>query len=100
VAHGYLELAQQLGGQVGDVCQQDLGNTLHIIVDSVVGAAFPLKLEYVPIAASLVVALDGTVLQRSRKSGFDYRPSANAVTLVNVKYGKGSLLIASYRRWQ
>jgi hypothetical protein len=100
VAHGYLELAQQLGGQAGDVCQKNLGYTLHVIMQDIVAAAFPLKLEYVPIATSLVVALDGAVLQRSRKSGFDYLPSTNAVTLVNVKYGKGSLMIASYRRWQ
>jgi len=100
VAHGYKELAQQLGGQIGDVCQKDLGNTLQVIIDSIVAGASPLKLEYVPISSSLAVAMDGAEIQRSRTNGFDYRSSANSLVFINVKYKKGSEVIASYKRWQ
>jgi hypothetical protein len=100
IAHGYKELAQNLGGQIGDVCQKDLGNTLQVIIDSIVAGASPLKLEYVPISSSLAVAMDGTEIQRSRTNGFDYRSSANSLVFINVKYKKGSEVIASYKRWR
>ena len=100
VAHGYKELAQQLGGQIGDVCQKDLGNTLQVIIDSIVAGASPLKLEYVPISSSLAVAMDGAEIKRSRTNGFDYRSSANSLVFINVKYKKGSEVIASYKRWR
>jgi hypothetical protein len=100
VAHGYRELAQALGGQIGDVCQKDLGNTLQVIIDSIVGAASPVKLDYVPISASLAVAMDGVEVQRSRNNGFDYRSSSNSLAFINVKYKKGSEVIASYKRWE
>jgi len=100
VAHGYKELAQQLGGQVGDVCQKDLGNTLQVIIDSIVAGASPLVLEYVPISSSLAVAMDGAEITRSRTNGFDYRSTANSLVFINVKYKKGSEVIASYKRWQ
>jgi len=100
VAHGYKELAQQLGGQIGDVCQKDLGNTLQVIIDSIVGEASPVQLEYVPISSSLAVAMDGTEIKRSRTNGFDYRSSKNTLVFINVQYKKGSEVIASYKRWE
>jgi hypothetical protein len=100
VAHGYKGLAQQLGGQIGDVCQKDLGNTLQVIIDSIVGEASPVQLEYVPISSSLAVAMDGTEIKRSRTNGFDYRSSKNTLVFINVKYQKGSEVIASYKRWE
>ncbi|MBW2731959.1 MAG: hypothetical protein JRH20_06165 [Deltaproteobacteria bacterium] len=99
VGHGYMELARALGGQIGDVCQQDLGSTLQAIIDSVVGAASPVKLEYVPIAASLAVAVDGTAFDRSRTRGFDYRAENNSIVFINVPFDKGSEVVASYKRW-
>jgi len=99
VCHGYIELAQQLGGQVGDVCQKDLGATLQTIIDSIVADASPVKLEYVPISASVGVAMDGAEIKRSRTNGFDYRASANSLVLINVKYKTGSEVVAAYKRW-
>ncbi|PID38237.1 MAG: hypothetical protein CSA65_01725 [Proteobacteria bacterium] len=99
VGHGYRELAQQLGGQVGDVCQHDLGNTLQVIIDSIIGAASPVVLEYVPIASSLAVAMDGVEVTRSRINGFDYRAEQNSLAFINVKFDKGSEVVASYKRW-
>jgi hypothetical protein len=100
VGHGYRELAQALGGQIGDVCQKDLGNTLQVIIDSIVGAASPVKLDYVPISASLAAAMDGVEIKRSRTNGFDYRSSSNSLAFINVKYKKGSEVVASYKRWR
>jgi hypothetical protein len=102
VSHGYKELAQQLGGQIGDVCQKDLGNTLQVIIDSIVAGASPLSLEYVPISSSLAVAMDGVEINRDRTNGFDYRTTSTGPVLVfiNVKYKKGSEVIASYKRWE
>jgi hypothetical protein len=102
IGHGYIELAQQLGGQMGDVCQKDLGNTLQVIIDSIVAGASPLKLEYVPISSSLAVAMDNKMIPRGRTSGFDYRTTAEGPVLVfiDVRYQKGSEIIASYKRWR
>ena len=99
VAHGYKELAQKLGGQWGDVCQKNLGNTLQEIIDSVVGAASPIVLDHVPISSSLAVAMDAIEVKRSRTNGFDYRANKNSVVLINVKYKKGSEIVAAYKRW-
>ncbi|MCA9664591.1 MAG: VWA domain-containing protein [Myxococcales bacterium] len=97
--HGQRLVAQALSGQIGDVCQKDLGNTLQVIIDSIIGAASPVVLEYVPISASLAVALDGIQINRSRTNGFDYRGANNSIALINVQFEKGSELIASYKRW-
>jgi hypothetical protein len=99
VAHGYKELVQQLGGQIGDVCQKDLGNTLQVIIDSIVAGASPVKLDFVPISTSLAVAMDGVEILRSRTNGFDYRSSGNSLVFISVKYKKGSEVVASYKRW-
>jgi hypothetical protein len=99
IGHGYKELAQQLSGQIGDVCQKDIGNTLQVIIDSIIGAASPVVLEYVPIASSLAVAMDGVEVKRSRTNGFDYRAEQNSLAFINVKFDKGSEVVASYKRW-
>ena len=100
VAHGYRELAQQLNGQIADVCQKSLGASLQVMIDGVVGAASPVKLTHVPITTSMTATLDGQVIQRSRKSGFVYAAASNTLAFINVNYGKGSVVIASYSRWQ
>jgi len=100
VAHGYSELAERLGGQSADVCQKDLGTSLQVIIDSIIGAASPVQLSYTPITTSLTATLDGKVIKRSRTSGFDYVATSNTLSLVNVPYKKGSVVITSYSRWQ
>ena len=99
IAHGYIEIAQALGGQVGDVCQKNLGTTLQLIIDSISGASSPAILEYVPISASLAVALGQTELKRSRTKGFDYSSKANSLIFINTQFTKGDQVAASYRRW-
>ncbi len=100
VAHGYKELAQKLGGQWADVCQKNLGNTLQVIIDTIIGKASPVVLDYVPISSSLAVAMDAVEVKRSRTNGFDYRTNGNSLVFINVKYKKGSEVIASYKRWE
>jgi len=100
MAHGYKELAQKLGGQTADVCQKNLGNTLQVIIDSITGKASPIILDYVPISLSLAVAMDAIEVKRSRTNGFDYRSATNSLVFINVKYKKGSEVIASYKRWK
>ena len=97
--HGYQELSQFLGGQMADICQKNLGSSLQSIIDTITGQASPIKLDYVPISSSLAVALDSVQVKRSRTNGFDYRSNGNSLVFINVKYKKGSEVIASYKRW-
>ena len=99
MGHGYLELVKATGGIAADICQKNLGVTLQIIIDAITGAASPAVLQYVPISASLAVALDGKQLNRSRASGFDYVGFSNSLVFVGVQIPKGSKVVASYRRW-
>ncbi len=99
IAHGYIELSQALGGQVGDVCQKNLGKTLQAIISSISGQSSPAVLEYVPISASLAVALGKNVLTRSRVKGFDYSAKNNSIVFIGTKFAKGDQVVASYRRW-
>ena len=99
VGHGYRELAQNLGGQVADVCQKNLGNTMQAIIDNIVARASPVVLDYVPVSASLAVSMDNVAVKRSRFNGFAYRATGNSLVFINIKYKKGSEVIASYSRW-
>jgi len=99
VAHGYMEVAQATGGMTGDVCQKNLGSTMQLIIDSITGKASPAILEYVPMSASLAVALGKNVLKRSRIKGFDYSATNNSIIFLNTPFKKGDQVVASYRRW-
>ena len=99
VAHGYMEIAQALGGSVADVCQSNLGASLQVMIDSITGAASPAILQYVPISASLSVAVDTTVLKRSRTVGFDYSADSNSIVFLGTPIKKGTQVVVSYRRW-
>lgn len=99
VAHGYMEISQALGGTTADVCQQNLGASLQLMIDSITGAASPAVLQYVPISASLAVAVEQTVLKRSRTLGFDYSAASNSLIFFSTPIKKGTQVVASYRRW-
>jgi hypothetical protein len=100
VAHGYKELVARFGGQIGDVCQKNLSSTLQSFLDSIVASARPATLDYVPISSSLAVTVDGTLANRSRTAGFDYSPANNSLVFIGIKYNKGSIVFASYKRWE
>ena len=102
-AFGYYELASATGGQLGSICQANLDSTLDVMLDSVVGDASPLELEYVPISASITVMRDGVPVPRSREVGWDYRSASNSV----VFYGMAPItpanpaeIVVAYRRWE
>jgi hypothetical protein len=99
--YGYYEVISALGGQLGSICQLDLGPTLDAIIDSTVGDASPIKLSFVPISASIAVTRDGKVVKRSRAGGWDFRSSSNAVVFFNLPFDPAhpSDTIVSYRRW-
>ena len=99
IGHGYNELAKATQGIKADVCQKNLGTSMQIIIDTITGASSPAKLQYVPISASLAVAIDKTKLARSRLKGFDYSPAINTLVFIGVPFPKGSQVVASYRRW-
>ena len=99
VAHGYAELAWQRGGQASDVCTSAPAAALAAIVDDVVGRASTLTLRRTPISASLVVALDGAEVPRSRLQGFSYNAAANSLVFHNVKLKKGSEVVVAFSVW-
>jgi len=100
VNHGHMTLANKLGGQSASIKQKNLGNTLQVIIDAIIGEASPVKLDYVPISSSLAVAMDAVEVKRSRTNGFDFSTQTKSLVFINVKYKKGSEVIASYKRWQ
>ncbi|MCK5796856.1 MAG: hypothetical protein KAI47_06730, partial [Deltaproteobacteria bacterium] len=99
IAHGYLDLVKATGGITADICQANLGTSMQLIIDSIIGAASPAILQYVPISASLAVAVGDQQIARSRVKGFDYAPSSNALIFIGVKIEKGTQVVASYRRY-
>ena len=99
VSHGLLEIVRATGGIAADICQESLGTTLQVIIDSIIGAASPMRLEYVPISASLAVAQGSNALTRSRVRGFDYVGFSNSVVFVGLSSQPGAEVVVSYRRW-
>ncbi|MGM0596192.1 MAG: hypothetical protein ACQES9_04065 [Myxococcota bacterium] len=101
VGQGYLDVVQYMGGQVGSVCQSDLGPTLQIIIEDIVASSSPVRLHHVPISLSLAASKDGEALERSRSNGFDYRASANALVFIGQTFDPNnpSEVIVSYQRW-
>jgi hypothetical protein len=99
IAHGILDLVNQTGGISADICQSNLGASLQAIIDTIIGASSPAKLQYVPISASLAVAIDQQEIARSREKGFDYSPASNTLVFINVPISKGTQVVASYRRY-
>jgi hypothetical protein len=99
LAVGYRELAEELGGQVGDVCQHDLNATIDVVIDSIAASASPRILAHVPVSSTLAVEGNGLRLPRSRSKGFLYNAATNSLTFVNVKLVKGDQVVAAYRRF-
>ena len=100
VAHGYRELAQKLGGQVGDVCQKNLGNTLQVIINSILGKVSPIQMKLTPISSTLAVSINGMAIKRSQVKGFEYNAASNSISFINVPYKKGSKVLIGYKRWE
>ena len=100
MAHGYRELATDLGGQIGDVCQKNLGATLQVMINSIIASASPMLLDHFPISSTLRVAVQGVELKRSRSYGFQYNVTNNTLTFNAIQLNKGHSIVAAYRRFQ
>ncbi len=100
-AYGYYELVNTLGGQMGSICQDDMGPTLDAIIDAIIGDASPIVLSKYPISLSIAVARDNAVVPRSRDTGWDYRAAANSIIFFNMPFDPAnpSDIVVSYRRW-
>jgi hypothetical protein len=100
--YGYYDLANHTGGQVGDVCQEDLRGTINVILDDIVGDASPVTLEYVPISSTITVMRDGVAVPRSRELGWDYRAAANSIIFYGMPVDPANPadITIGYRRWQ
>ncbi len=96
---GYQEITQATGGQMADICQQNLGTTLQLIIDSIAGASSKTVLQYIPISASLAVAINTDQIPRSRVQGFDYITASNSLVFSGLSFSTGDQMVASYRRW-
>jgi hypothetical protein len=98
---GYTDIVAYMGGQVGSVCQADLGATMQIIIEDIVASSSPVVMQYVPISVSIACSKDGVALARSRVEGFDYRASANTVVFVGQEFDPlhPSEVLVSYERW-
>ena len=101
-AYGYYELVNATGGQIGSICQDDMGPTLDAIIDSIIGEASPIVLSKWPISASIAVARDAVVVPRSRNLGWDYRSAANSIIFYNMPFDPANPadIVVSYRRWE
>jgi hypothetical protein len=101
-AFGYYELVTALGGQMASICQTDLGATLDAMLDSIVGDASPLVLDYVPISSTITVMRNLAPVPRSRRHGWDYRASSNSIIFYGmpVNPAQPAEITIAYRRWK
>jgi hypothetical protein len=101
-AYGYYELATESGGQIGDICSINLGSTLDVMLDAIVGDASPISLAYVPISSSITVERDLVPIPRSREYGWDYRSSSNSIVFYGMPVDPAhpASVKIGYRRWQ
>ncbi len=97
--HGYAELVKATSGQMGDICQKNLGPTLQLIINSVSASASPRVLKFVPISSTLTVDVQTVALQRSRLKGFMYTAANNSLTFNAIKVKPGHTVVAAYRRY-
>jgi hypothetical protein len=100
-AYGYYEIVNATGGQVGSICQLDLGPTMDSILDSIIGDASPIVLSKYPISLSIAVARNDAVVARSRDLGWDYRGASNSIIFFNMPFDPlaPADIVVSYRRW-
>jgi hypothetical protein len=80
----------------------DVAAAMRRIVDTVVGASSPYRLEQQPITSTLKVRVRNRDVPRSRSDGFDYDQASNAVVFRGATYrpAMGDEVVISYRVWQ
>ncbi|MBF0349382.1 MAG: VWA domain-containing protein [SAR324 cluster bacterium] len=74
---GYIKLASKTGGSFGNIYQSSYAATLDVIVQNAGGANY--TLSHTPIASTLEVKVNGSVVPISNTNGFLYNGSANTI---------------------
>jgi hypothetical protein len=96
VSHGYQDLSLALGGHIAELCQTDLGPTLHAILDRIAALSSRYRLSQKPVSATLRVQVNGLDLPRSRGQGYSYDVATNTISLHNVPVTDQDHLAISY----
>jgi hypothetical protein len=107
VGHAVSHVANETGGSVGSVCQQDISSTLAEIANAAAGIASGLRLRGTPLTPTLEVmrgnARTGMItdLPRSRADGFDYDGVVNRIVFEGPNPPQtNDQVIIPYRRWE
>jgi hypothetical protein len=100
-AYGYYRLVEATGGLVGAMCQDDLGPTVDLMLDTIAARVSALRLPDRPITASLAVTRDHALVPRSRVTGWAYGAAADSIVLHGQPSGLAAPaeVVVAYRRW-
>ena len=98
---GYVEIVEATGGFTDTICTTNLDPALERIAADIIRRAEPTVLTHLPIASTLLVAVDGVALPRSRVAGFDYHAADNSLSFVNQDFDpeQHAEVVISYQRW-
>ncbi|WP_413587205.1 hypothetical protein [Bdellovibrio sp. HCB274] len=75
----YHEITSKTAGINGDLCD-DFGKTLEIIADSVIQLTSVFKLTREPIPESIVVSVNGSIVQQDAVNGWTYNATTMEIT--------------------
>ncbi len=80
----------------------DVAAAMSRIVEAVIGATSPYRLDRTPITSTLRVRVRGRDVPRSRAEGFDYDGASNSVVFFGATHrpALGDDVVISYRVWQ
>lgn len=98
---GYVEIVEATGGFTDTICTTNLDPALERIAADIIRRSDPTVLAHLPIASTLLVAIDGVAIPRSRAAGFDYHAADNSLAFVNQDFDpeQSAEAVISYLRW-
>jgi len=98
---GYVEIVEATGGFTDTICTTNLDPALERIAADIIRRSDPTVLAHLPIASTLLVAIDGVAIPRSRVAGFDYHATDNSLAFVNQDFDpeQSAETVISYQRW-
>jgi hypothetical protein len=74
-----MELAQNTGGILGDICQPDFGPSMASISSQIAMLSTQFRLDRIPNPASISVKVDGAVIPEDSINGWTYDGTANSI---------------------
>lgn len=78
VGQRYADIAEKTKGVKGSLCS-NFGETLSIITDNVLELSSVFALDRVPVPSSIVVSVDGSIVQQDAVNGWTYHSDTNSV---------------------